>query len=423
MKFLKNYKFLVVFFLFVFTGFAQSQYQVKIMSYNPLAYPGSDTATRHPYYRTIVSSVNPDILVVQEISSQSGLTGFLNGVMNYSGNIYSAGTFIDGPDTDNGIFYKTALFLFLGNTPIHTDLRDINEFKIVHILTHDTLRIYSVHLKASTGSANELSRAAEVDSLRKVTNALSTGTNFLVCGDFNIYGSTEAAYQKLLAVTTGEGQFYDPITTMTGTWNNGAYAQYHTQSPRVRSFGGGATGGMDDRFDLMLYSKAVRDAGGIIYNSGSLTAYGNDGNHYNDSINRQPNTAVSVAIANAIHYASDHIPVYESFTFSPTTNIQTIGNSNVPPASFNLMQNYPNPFNPTTNIKFDIPQDVKRQMSNVKLIIYDILGNEVQTLVNQELSAGSYSVDWNGLNYSSGMYFCRITSGDFQKTIRMTLIK
>ena len=72
---------------------------------------------------------------------------------------------------------------------------------------------------------------------------------------------------------------------------------------------------MDDRFDMILYSKAIKDAGGMTYIPNSTVAYGNDCNHYNDSINQLPNTAVSTAIANALHYAADHIPVLASFEF------------------------------------------------------------------------------------------------------------
>ena len=119
-----------------------------------------------------------------------------------------------------------------------------------------------------------------MDSLRKVTNALAAGSAFFVCGDFNIYKSSESAYQKLLAVTPGnEGHFFDPLP-LTGTWNNLSYASYHTQSTRTRSFNGGATGGLNDRFDMILYSKAVNLSGGITYVANSTVAFGNDGNHY-----------------------------------------------------------------------------------------------------------------------------------------------
>ena len=296
--------------------------RITFMSYNLLNYPDidggtitTDTTLRNPFFRTIISSVNPDILVIQELLSQTGLNGFLSHVMNANGVLYSAGTFINGFDTDNGIVYKTSKFSFISNTPIQTALRDINEFKLIHLLSGDTIRIYSVHLKASAGAAEEAQRAAEVDSLRKKTNVLQLGSNFIVCGDFNIYKSSESAYQKLLQVNINdEGHFIDPIT-LSGTWNNSNYAIYHTQSPRIRAFGGGSTGGMDDRFDLILYSKGISLSGGITYVPNSVIAYGNDGNHYNDSINQIPNTAVSQTIANALHNAADHIPVVANFEF------------------------------------------------------------------------------------------------------------
>lgn len=300
---------------------AQSVEAVRLMCYNLLNYPdgtnlSADTTLRNPLYRSIVSAADPDILVIAELSSLSGYNGFLSHVMNANGTVYGAATYINSPDTDRGLFYKTSKFQFVSNTPIPTGLRDINEFKLVHLASGDTLRVYAVHLKASTGVSNEQQRSSEVDSLRKRTNALPPGSHFVVCGDFNIYGNGETAYQKLLQPQAGtEGELYDALN-LSGIWNNPSYAAYHTQSPRVRAFGGGATGGMDDRFDMILFSKAVRDSGGVFAVPGSLTAFGNDGNHYNDSINRQPNTAVPIAVANALHNASDHLPVLLTLNFT-----------------------------------------------------------------------------------------------------------
>ncbi len=308
---------LLVAFLFSISSDASSQQQLRIMTYNLLNYPGSDTAVRNPYFRTIVNAVNPDILVVCEITSQSGVNSFLANVMNSNGNVYSAGTFLDGTDTDNAIFFKTSKINFISNTPIITQLRTINEFKITDKIYHDTLRIYEVHLKANLGDS--LTRGAEVDSLRKKTNLLPPGTNFIVAGDFNIYSSNETAYKKLIKDNPGDdGNFLDPMI-MTGVWNNSSYASYHTQSTRTRSFGNGSTGGMDDRFDMILYSNAVKNPGGIKFVPGTYTPYGNDGQHYNDSINMPPNNAVGQTIANALHYASDHLPVYASFEFGNAT--------------------------------------------------------------------------------------------------------
>ncbi|MBK9732449.1 MAG: hypothetical protein IPO83_14435 [Chitinophagaceae bacterium] len=316
------------FFFWVLTGcilygsdcLGQQSDEVALITYNLLNYPDpgnitADTALRNPYFRTIIAATNPDLLVVEEMNSQSGVNGFLTKVMNAYSPTYLAAAFIDGPDTDNGLFYKSGKFVFVSNKKIKTDLRNISEFKLVHILSGDTIRIYAVHLKASSGTANEIQRALEVDSLRKVTNALPAGSNFIVCGDFNFYAASESGYQKLLQVNgSNEGHFIDPIA-MTGSWNNSSYAIHHTQSTRTRSFGGGSTGGIDDRFDLILYSKAISQTGGVTYVANSQTGYGNDGNHYNDSINRMPNNAVSLNVANALHYASDHLPVIGKFNF------------------------------------------------------------------------------------------------------------
>ena len=304
--------------LFVITLNAQ-QYHM-IMSYNLLNYPGSDTTTRNPYYRTVFESIQPDILVVQEMQSQAGVNGFLNNVLNVSAGGYSAGIFIDGPDTDRAIFYKSNYFTFISNTPISTTLRDINEFKMVHNITQDTIRIYVVHLKASTGSTNEQRRLEEITELRNHTDSLHAGAFFIVAGDFNIYRSSEPAFQKLLDQSSS-GYFIDPLN-LSGTFNQSLFAQYHTQSPRTRSFGGGATGGMDDRFDMILISQTVSDVNNITYINGSTIAYGNDGNHYNDSINKPPNTAVGQQIADALHYASDHLPVFAIFSFGEVIPVQ-----------------------------------------------------------------------------------------------------
>ncbi|MBI5402033.1 MAG: T9SS type A sorting domain-containing protein [Ignavibacteriae bacterium] len=94
------------------------------------------------------------------------------------------------------------------------------------------------------------------------------------------------------------------------------------------------------------------------------------------------------------------------------------GNINNIPKDFRLSQNYPNPFNPVTNIKYDLPKDV---MVNIK--VYDLLGKEIKTLVNEFKQAGSYLVSFNGSEFASGIYFYRIQAGSFTQVKRMVLIK
>ncbi len=88
------------------------------------------------------------------------------------------------------------------------------------------------------------------------------------------------------------------------------------------------------------------------------------------------------------------------------------------PGSFELKQNFPNPFNPSTTIRFNIPQT-----GFVSLKVFDVLGNEVTTLVNEELSANSYEISLNAAGLSSGVYFYKLVSGDFIDVKKMMLIK
>jgi hypothetical protein len=88
------------------------------------------------------------------------------------------------------------------------------------------------------------------------------------------------------------------------------------------------------------------------------------------------------------------------------------------PKTYSLSQNYPNPFNPVSKIRYDLPQE-----SNVSLKIYDVLGREVKVLVDAKQTVGSYEVEFNAAKYSSGLYFYRITAGNFVQTKKMMLLK
>lgn len=92
--------------------------------------------------------------------------------------------------------------------------------------------------------------------------------------------------------------------------------------------------------------------------------------------------------------------------------------NNIFPEVYSLSQNYPNPFNPVTNIKFSIPNS-----GLVKLVIFDILGREVKTLLNDVKPAGNYVVDFNASELSSGAYFYRLEAGNFTETKKMLLVK
>ena len=133
------------------------------------------------------------------------------------------------------------------------------------------------------------------------------------------------------------------------------------------------------------------------------------------------NWAVDIAVDNQNNIYATGFKVGANFDIVTVKYSQSIGINKLGttlPVEFSLSQNYPNPFNPSTNIRFDIP---KSGLTVLK--VYDVLGKEVASLVNEKLSAGSYEIDWNASNFSSGVYFYQLQSGDFVKTKKMLFVK
>lgn len=123
--------------------------------------------------------------------------------------------------------------------------------------------------------------------------------------------------------------------------------------------------------------------------------------------------------------STNHIYLRDSYIELPLVNVSSniladnsdfIDRVNTPI----LEQNYPNPFNPTTNIRFTIPQNYN---GLVTIKIYDMTGREIQQLVNQNMSSGTYEVVWNATNFASGVYFYQLTAGNYKEIRKMMLIK
>ena len=135
--------------------------------------------------------------------------------------------------------------------------------------------------------------------------------------------------------------------------------------------------------------------------------------------------AVIKIFSNDLNQPVIEIPVTVEMLENLVTNT---GDSEFAPKNFALEQNYPNPFNPVTKIKFNIPQDVKSETRDVTLKVYDVLGNEVATLVDEEKTAGEYEVVFSvGLEsipvLPSGVYFYQLKAGSYIDTKKMMLIK
>ena len=111
--------------------------------------------------------------------------------------------------------------------------------------------------------------------------------------------------------------------------------------------------------------------------------------------------------------------VHQSETISNgELTVTAVENEDITPTEFSLEQNYPNPFNPSTKIRFSIPET-----SYTSLKVFNVLGNEVATLISNDLSAGIYDIDFSATNLSSGAYFYTLTLGNFRETKKLILMK
>lgn len=280
---------------------------LRIATYNLLQFQNQNSLERGQFMQAIVNAIDPDVIVCQEVGSSFYADYFREQILDPE--IYSLAEFVDGPDSDNLMCFKTEKFECLDVIPVGTPLRNIGVYVLRYLGEEDVPLLYvcSAHLQGSTGGQNEQSRLAEVNEYLDFINEQEhTEDHVLLCGDLNVYTSEEPAYQALLA----NDLFYDPINTP-GDWHdNQEFAAIHTQSPRSVQFGGGAHGGLDDRFDHIMATQTFADREVWSILEGSYTSFGNDGRHLNQSIFEDGNDAVSEEMANALHEASDHLPVY-----------------------------------------------------------------------------------------------------------------
>ena len=303
---------------FSISCFAQNT--IKTMFYNVLEFPELNP-NRITLLQDILQDYSPDIFMVCELQSQEGADVILNVGLNSNGNSnYSAAPYFEnqsgGGDLQQALFYRNDMFVLENTEIINTPVRDINKYTLLlNTESQDTnpIRIYAyvTHLKSSQGSANQQLRLSMVEAFVNDTQQLEDDAFVLFAGDFNIYTSTEPAYLEILDQTNSLAMA-DPIDTP-GSWNNNEdFRAVHTQSTRTSSsgFGGGAGGGLDDRFDFIMVSQNMMTNPNLLYKADSYKAYGNNGNCYNNNINDINCGGVyNQIIRDALYNMSDHLPV------------------------------------------------------------------------------------------------------------------
>ncbi|MCP3902732.1 MAG: hypothetical protein GY715_03770 [Planctomycetes bacterium] len=306
--------------------------QLRVVNYNVAGLQG-DLSAMIDVFEHIRSddvpgfAVAPHIYVFQEVQTDD--VAQLLAAINVAtpGYTYTQATYTN--DGKNGFAGAQALYFrsdALVEVPAHhediyTGAQRYCDRWHLKLLGYDSpdaeLYVYGMHLKADPNSSSELTRYNGVIAVRANADELPENadlpadTHIIYAGDMNFYSNTEAGYAHFLL--PGPGVAIDPLGS--GPWGGSGHALIHTQSPREIISGPLIGGGMDDRFDFQLISTELDDALGLSIIPGTYRSVGNDGGHYNAAINDGDNdyfpsqTTRSNHLADALHEASDHLPI------------------------------------------------------------------------------------------------------------------
>lgn len=416
-------KFLLILLLIASFSVVYGQTEtIKVMQYN-LMYYGQNTSycttsnnninAKNAAIRTILTEYYPDIFTVCEMGKSTSLPNdFLNNVLNVNGiNCWMtcAGSNTNNSSTlTNCVFYNSAKLTLTGHHTAQTYTRDVDvyDFRFKNDDSGDmVLTCVVAHLKAGSSSSDQGGRKIMAENTMSYLETNYRDKNVLIMGDFNVYTSTEPAYQAFTNQTAYPNSYFiDPLYPYgVGSWNNnGLYAEYHTQSTHKDSDDScHSSGGMDDRFDFILMSENIYGGReGIRYIGGSYNALGNDGRRFNKSINQPFNYAVSQEVADALFVNSDHIPVTMelavTYNYDVEEYAETVMNYDV----------FPNPATDQVNIRF-----YQDNLGKANILLFNTLGQVVYSdvfSVDNSLSEYVIPVD----NLPKGFYFLRITNAD-----------
>lgn len=360
---------------------------------------------RQPNFSRVLQAIDPDIMCFNECFSSSA-TQVKNAVSQMlPGTNWNAVKLDDGNVTVSRYPILQSWLVYPGHR-ITASLINLPEW-----FEKDLLVINS-HLKCCGGQTNDDKRQLEVDAtVAFILDAKTPGgvinlpleTPFVILGDMNFVGNR----QQLITLLTGE-IINTPLFGNGGPpdWDNTNLEDLLSRQTDKRT----AYTWRDDpgsfppgRLDYQIYSNSV--------------------------INVEKDFVIQTEVMNATRLnqyglqlldtrtASDHFPKVADISFDFTTDVE----NDVESFAFKLEQNYPNPFNPNTVIRYSIsPADVGQFVS---LKVYDILGNEVATLVNDFLSAGYYETSFNGSELPSGIYIYVLRTGNYFEVKKMTLLK
>lgn len=413
-----------------------AQDTITVMQYNLLYYGNynsafancdestNNTQEKDEYIRTILNYVKPDILTVNEFgATQTILDDFMRHNLNINGATYwKSDNIVNYAHSDivNHIFFDSRKMELKRHAVIRTAVRDIDAYELYlktpALAAGDTTKLVCVvaHLKAGNNSTDEGKRRAMVQNAMDFIDENYPNDNVLIMGDFNMYSSAESGYRLLTQSYSNQDiLFVDPLSFIGGVghWNNnGQFAPFHTQSTASSTNNPCRTGGgLDDRFDMILMSDEIyMGFNRVRYVNNSYTAVGNDGNHYNQSVNIGYNSSVPAEVADALYNSSDHLPVSIKMLLYPG-----FGVDEQPLESLQATVS-PNPVTDQVKISFFNPTE-----SQLRIELLNLQG---QTLALQEfhVEQGSQQMEWSLQDLTPGFYLIRITNNEgWQQTLKV----
>ena len=382
-----------------FSSFAQET--INAMFYNLLNFPESTPAGRSIILRNILTDFEPDLFMVCELRNEGGADDILNTSLNYNTANFALTDFVANqsgtPGLQQLLFYREDKFLLESSEILLTPIRDINKY-VLKLNTLDQasdpilIYIYVAHLKSSQGSSNENLRLQMVNEFTADLENLDANSFVLFAGDFNVYESAEPAYQEIIDESNAI-IMVDPINTP-GNWhNNDTYQDIHTQSTRLGSGPyGGASGGLDDRFDFITISENVLTNPKLKYIPQSYKAYGNNANCYNLSISNE--TCVgqyNQTLRNQLYSMSDHLPVVMKMETNKEFILQNQDVSFIENIIINNTL-------VTDNLLFKLKNS---SFDKITIHLYNVLGQKIKTVTgnNNEMTEISTS------DLKSGFYY------------------
>ena len=313
---------------------ANAQDTLTVMQYNLLEYgnynsgfadcyeTNNNTQRKDECIRTLVDYVKPDIFTVCEFgATQQLLTDFLRHNLNINGADYwQSDNIINyaGSNIINHIFFDSRKIGLKRHVALRTQPRDTDVYELYlktpNLAAGDTIKLVCIVAHPKAGMGYEGNRRALMQVAMDHVNQYYPTDNVLIMGDFNMYGASESGYRLLTQTYSNPSIcFMDPVAILggVGEWNNNIqFTQFHTQSTRSYSDECFSSGGLDDRFDFILMADEIAFSyNHMRYVQGSYHAVGNDGHHFNMSVDQGYNSSVPAEVAEALFDGSDHLPV------------------------------------------------------------------------------------------------------------------